>query len=148
MICTLFKYTKGFSNILDGGLVKIVDYCEIKEDDLIGFTKISDLNSTMKFNELTNGVELFWDNDSVVNQSTNASTEIYGSLSPNLYISVTSIASNILSTATVHELVPGMPIYPIDNYNTQIDSESIYYVLTTPTTNTFTLTSLLGVLYR
>ena len=56
----LIKYTKGFSNILDGGLVKIVDYGEIKEDDLIGFTKISDLNSTRKFNDLTNGV--VWSN--------------------------------------------------------------------------------------
>lgn len=99
------------------------------------------VTSADTLDELTNGVELFWDNDSVVNQSTNASTEIYGSLSPNLYISVSSISSNVLSTPIVHELVPGMPVYPIDNYNTQIDSESIYYVLTTPTTNTFTLTA-------
>jgi hypothetical protein len=56
----LIEYTKGFSNILDGGLVKIIDYCEIKEDDLIGFTPINDLNPIKKFNELTNGVD--WSN--------------------------------------------------------------------------------------
>lgn len=91
--------------------------------------------------ELANGVELFWDNDTVVNQSTNASTEIYGSLSPNLYVSVSSISSNQLNTATVHGLVPGMPIYPLDSYNTEIDKDNIYYVLTTPTPNRFTLTA-------
>jgi hypothetical protein len=38
-----------------------------------------------------------------------------------------------------------MPIYPVDNYivssTTQIDSNDIYYVLTTPTTTSFTLTA-------
>lgn len=56
----LINFSKGFSNILDGGLVKIVGYGEIKEDDLIGFTKISDLNSTKKFDNLTSGV--VWSN--------------------------------------------------------------------------------------
>lgn len=56
----LIQYTKGFSNILDGGLVEIIDYCEIKEDDLIGFTPINDLNTTKKFIEQTNGVD--WSN--------------------------------------------------------------------------------------
>jgi len=56
----LIQNTKGFSNILDGGLVRIIGYSEIKEDDLDGFTNISDLNSTKKFIELTNGV--VWSN--------------------------------------------------------------------------------------
>jgi hypothetical protein len=99
------------------------------------------VTSADTLDELTNGVELFWDNDPVVNQSANASTEIYGSLSPNLYVTVSSIGSNTLTTTSIHQLVPGMPVYPLDNYTTGIDSNNIYYVLATPTTNTFTLTS-------
>jgi hypothetical protein len=95
--------------------------------------------------ELKNGVELFWDNNPVVNQSANASTEIYGSLSPNLFVTVTSITSNTLTTSTVHGLIPGMPVYLVDNYivsgTTQLDSNDVYYVLTVPTTTSFTLTS-------
>jgi hypothetical protein len=98
------------------------------------------VTSADTLDELTNGVELFWDNNPVVNESTNASTEIYGSLSPNLYVTVSSISSNTLTTTAAHQLVPGMPVYPVDNYTTEIDSNSIYYVLATPTTNTFTLT--------
>ena len=99
------------------------------------------VTSADSLDELTNGVELFWDNDPVVNQSANASTEIYGSLSPNLYIDVTSISSNALTTVVAHELIPGMPIYPEDSYTTQLDTNNIYYVLATPSANTFTLTS-------
>jgi hypothetical protein len=91
--------------------------------------------------ELANGVELFWDNNPVVNESINASTEIYGSLSPSLFITVSSISTNTLTTTAVHGLVPGMPVYPVDSYTTQIDPDSIYYVLATPTTTSFTLTS-------
>jgi hypothetical protein len=95
--------------------------------------------------ELKNGVELFWDNNPVVNQSANASTEIYGSLSPRLFVTVTSITSNTLTTSTVHGLIPGMPVYLVDNYTvsgtTQLDSNDVYYVLTVPTTTSFTLTS-------
>jgi hypothetical protein len=98
------------------------------------------VTSADTLDELTNGVELFWDNNPVVNESANASTEVYGSLSPNLYVAVSSIASTVLTTATPHELVLGMPVYPMDT-NSGLDSNSIYYVLTTPTTNTFTLTS-------
>ena len=49
----MIKYTKGFSNILDGGLVKIVDFDELKEDEFIGFIPIQNLNSTRKFYERT-----------------------------------------------------------------------------------------------
>lgn len=57
----LINYTKGFSNILDGGLVTIVSYGEIKEDDLIDFTEIRNLNPTRKFMSLMNkGVD--WSN--------------------------------------------------------------------------------------
>lgn len=50
LIEELIQHTRGKSTILDGGLVKIVDYSEIYEDDLFGFTKISELNSVKKFN--------------------------------------------------------------------------------------------------
>ena len=91
--------------------------------------------------ELANGVELFWDNNPVVNESINASTEIYGSLCPNLFITVTSISSNTMTTSVGHELVPGMPVYPVDAYSNQIDPNNVYYVLDAPTTTTFRLTS-------
>jgi hypothetical protein len=110
------------------------------------------VTSADTLDELLNGVELFWDNDPSVNESPNASTEIYGSLSPNLFITVKSIngTTNVLSVddgsaiPPTHGLIPGMPIFPVDNYTpastTELDSNSIYYVLTTPTTSTFTLT--------
>ncbi len=91
--------------------------------------------------ELENGVELFWNNNPVVNESINASTEIYGSLCPNLFVTVTSISSNTMNTSVAHDLVPGMPVYPVDNYSTQINSENVYYVLEAPSTTSFTLTS-------
>lgn len=103
--------------------------------------------------ELLNGVELFWDNDPSVNDSPNASTEIYASLSPHLYVDVTSIdgVTNTLSTGILqHNLIPGMPIYFMSDYkpvNTEISSDEIYYVLTAPYTTTqadsttFTITS-------
>ena len=56
----LITHTKGFSTILDGGLVTILGYEEIMEYTVNGFTKISDLNSTRKFYEVTSGVK--WNN--------------------------------------------------------------------------------------
>lgn len=47
----MIKYTKGHSTILDGGLVKIMGYSEIYEDDLIDFVKIDELNLMKKFNK-------------------------------------------------------------------------------------------------
>lgn len=44
------KYTPGHSTILDGGLVRVLGYSEVYEDELEGFKKISQLNSTKKFN--------------------------------------------------------------------------------------------------
>lgn len=102
--------------------------------------------------ELLNGVELFWDNDPSVNESANASTEVYGSLCPNLFITVRSIngTTNVLnvddgSNTITHGLIPGMPIYPMDDYtpvsSVELNSNNVYYVLTTPTPSTFTLAS-------
>jgi hypothetical protein len=91
--------------------------------------------------ELLNGVELFWDNDPSVNESTNASTEVYASLSPHLYITVSSIngTTMVLTTSSAHGLVPGMPIYPETDSNGLL-SGTIYYVVATPSTTTFTVT--------
>ena len=91
--------------------------------------------------ELLNGVELFWDNDPSINESANAFTEIYASLSPYLYVTVTNISGITLTTSSAHGLVPGMPIYPMSSYNTEINNSEIYYVLATPSTTTFTLSS-------
>ena len=97
--------------------------------------------------ELLNGVELFWDNDPSVNESANASTEVYASLSPHLYIYVASIngTTEVLTTSSPHGLVPGMPIYPETDYKPgatlELSSSEIYYVLSTPSDTTFTLSS-------
>lgn len=90
--------------------------------------------------ELLNGVVLYWDNDPSADSSTNAFTEVYGSLSQHLYITTISIASNVLTTSVAHGLVPGMPIYPESTSN-GITSDSIYYVVATPSSTTFTVTS-------
>jgi hypothetical protein len=96
------------------------------------------VSSADSVTELLNGVELFWDNDPTVNKSSNAFTEVYGSISRNLYITVTSISSNTLTCSANHGLVPGMSVYFVNNYNTLLSSKT-YYVLTTPTSTTFTL---------
>ena len=56
----LCKHSKGFSTILDGGLVTIVGYGEVSEDDIHGFIEIKNLNSLRKFDKETSGV--VWDN--------------------------------------------------------------------------------------
>ena len=102
------------------------------------------ISSADTLDELLNGVTLFWDNDPSVNDSPNGYTEVYASLSPHLYITVTGIngTTEELTTSSAHGLVPGMPVYPSASYNTtEIDTNEIYYVLATPTTTTFTLSS-------
>lgn len=77
--------------------------------------------------ELLNGVELFWDNDVNANSS-NVYTEVYGGLSPHLFVTISSISGSTITTTTTHDLVPGMPIYPQDSSN-GISSSTIYYVV-------------------
>ena len=55
----LITYTNGFSTILDGGLVTILGYDYLLEDEIDGFTKISELNNLRKFDKQTTNVE--WD---------------------------------------------------------------------------------------
>lgn len=89
--------------------------------------------------ELLNGVELFWDNDPNASVS-NAFTEVYGGLSEKLHVYVSAIdgATDVLTTTTPHGLVPGMPIYPQETTN-GLDRAKIYFVLSTPTPSTFTV---------
>jgi hypothetical protein len=82
---------------------------------------------------------LFWDNSPTAN-ITNVETEIYASLSPVLYITVTSISNNVITTSEAHGLLPGMPIYPREDSNGLVSS-GIYYVLSTPSTTAFTVTN-------
>lgn len=108
------------------------------------------ITSADSLTELMNGVELIWNNDPDVEASANGYTEIYGGLSPNLYITVSSIngTTDVLTTSSAHGLVPGMAVYPESDYipvsATEIDSNLVYYVLATPTTTTFTLTATKG----
>lgn len=105
------------------------------------------VSSADTLDELLNGVELFWDNDPSVNESANASTEVYASLSPHLYIYATSIngTTEVITSSAPHGLIPGMPIYFETDYKpgatTELSSAEIYYVLATPSTTTFTLSS-------
>jgi hypothetical protein len=92
--------------------------------------------------ELFNGVELFWDNDPSVLNS-NSFTEVYGGISDKLFVFASSITSNVITTSVPHGLVPGMPVYPQESGN-GLDSTKVYFVLTTPTTSTFTVSEAKG----
>jgi hypothetical protein len=100
------------------------------------------VSSADSLDELLNGVELFWDNNPAA-EASNAFTEVYGGLSDKLHIYVSSISSNILTTTQPHGLVPGMPVFPQESGN-GIDATNIYFVLSTPTLSTFTLSEAKG----
>jgi len=94
--------------------------------------------------ELYNGVELFWTNDTAaLNSAATVVTEIYAGLSSKLFTTVTIIAGDTLTSSTTHELVVGMPVYPETSAN-GIDGTEVYYVVATPTTTTFKLSSTKG----
>lgn len=97
------------------------------------------VTSADTLDELVNGVELFWDNSPEANNAS-VFTEIYGSLSPHLYIDVTQVSSNTFTTSeSAHGLVSGMPIYLNSVSYSSLVSEGLYYVLTIPSANTFTV---------
>jgi hypothetical protein len=94
--------------------------------------------------ELFNGVELVWDNDAnALNSPATVLTEVYGGVSPSLFISVISITSGVLNSSNPHGLEIGMPVYPQVSEN-GIDSTKVYYVTSTPTNTTFTLSETRG----
>jgi len=71
--------------------------------------------------ELINGVELFWDNDPGVIDSANVFTEVYGGMAQKLFVTVSTIVGDTLTTATAHGLSQGMAVYPqktVDSPNT------------------------------
>ena len=88
--------------------------------------------------DLFNGVELFWDNNPALVSNTNAFTEIFGGLSPQLFITVTEISTDTLATATPHGLLQGMPVYPQETANL-LDATKVYFVVDVPTLTTFKL---------
>lgn len=57
----LITYTKGFSTILDSGVVRILGFDEITEDEIIDFKPIKELNSSKKFNKQMNK-GIIWSN--------------------------------------------------------------------------------------
>lgn len=98
------------------------------------------VTSADTFDDLLDGVELFWKNNpravagSVV-------TEVYGSKSPELYLNITSITSNVLTCSEAnHYLIEGMPIFPEVNYKDDLLPETVYYVKEVLSNNQFTLT--------
>lgn len=50
LIDELINHTKGHATILDGGLVKIIGFNEVDEDEISDFTEIYKLNSSKKYN--------------------------------------------------------------------------------------------------
>ena len=56
----LICHSKGYSNILDGGLVRPISYDFVMEDELVDFIEIKTLNSVRKFNEDTTNI--VWEN--------------------------------------------------------------------------------------
>ena len=96
------------------------------------------VTSADSLDELFNGVELFWDNDPSLTTNTNAFTEVYGGLSPKLFVEITEIAGDTLATASPHGLLQGMPVYPQESARL-LDSSKVYFVVDTPAPNTFKL---------
>jgi hypothetical protein len=71
--------------------------------------------------ELINGVELFWNNHPSVIDSANVFTEVYGGMAQKLFVTVSDIAGDTLTTSTAHGLSQGMAVYPqktVDSPNT------------------------------
>jgi hypothetical protein len=94
--------------------------------------------------ELLNGVELFWDNnEAALSSAATVVTEIYGGLSSKLFITVTTISGDTLTSSAAHGLVVGMPVYPQITAN-NIQETEIYYVVATPTATTFKLSATKG----
>ena len=91
--------------------------------------------------DLLDGVELFWSNNPRAVPGT-VTTEVYGSRSPELYLTITSVTTgSVLNCSELqHYLVPGMPIYPEDTYNNELLNSKVYYVKDVLSGSQFTLT--------
>jgi hypothetical protein len=85
------------------------------------------------------GIQLFWDNNPTLNGNKNAYTEIYASYSPNLFLTITNIASNVLTSSIAHGLKINEPITITSGGGPGLGVDQTYYISTIPTTTTFTL---------
>lgn len=91
-------------------------------------------------NEITAAIQLSWEHNPLVLRSTLVSTEIYASYSPHLYLTVSGISSNIITTVeNPHQLEVGQIVYPMDSV-AGLEKNVPYYVKTV-TGNTLTLSS-------
>lgn len=91
--------------------------------------------------DLLDGVELFWSNNPRAVAGATL-TEVYGSRSPELFVTITSVTSgSILNCAELnHYLIPGMAIYPEDTYNNELLNSKVYYVRDVISNTQFTVT--------
>ena len=134
----------GLANLSEGSSGANVTGSTIPITTPIGAPSNLIVTSADTLDELFNGVELFWDNDAnALNSPATVFTEVYGGVSPNLFISVISISGGVLNTLNPHGLEVGMPVYPQVSEN-GIDSTKVYYVQSTPTNTTFTLSETRG----
>lgn len=95
-------------------------------------------------NEDILGIQLFWDNNPTLANNKNAYTEIYSSYSSVLMLSISNITSNVLTSTVAHGLKVGEPIVVYGGYTSELFTGETYYVQSTPTTTTFTLSATKG----
>jgi len=122
----------------------------IKKQAGIGLTGLSVINvisppTTLTATEFADSdatsanIAIAWTNSSNSN-SANTKTEVYGF---NQDSTVTSISSNTMTTSAAHGLTIGAPVVAFSTVN-GVTSGTVYYVLTTPTTTSLTLSASLG----
>lgn len=87
-------------------------------------------------------IELTWTNSPSFNSTKNIYTEIYRGSSSLLYITVSSITSNVFTTTVAHQLQIGDIITPTTSSGGLINKQ--YFVRTVPSSTTFTLSETLG----
>lgn len=92
--------------------------------------------------ETYSGVEISWTNDPAANTK-NVYTELYSSTSSTLYLTVNTIASNVLTSTVPHGLEVGELITSQVTLN-GLEAGSTYFVLSTPSSTTFTLSDTKG----
>ncbi len=90
------------------------------------------------------GIRLTWDNNPVLTANKNAYTEIYSSFSSKLLLTVTGVSSNVLTSSVPHELKINQTIVVVSSDITGLVSNATYYILTTPTSDTFTISESRG----
>lgn len=91
------------------------------------------------------GILLTWKNNPTISSSQNVSTEIYSSYSSYLYIHVTGISGNTLTTQeSAHALKIGELVYITEPSISGLVKGQSYFVRTIPAANQFTLSTTKG----